>query len=162
MSSPDIELNNLKVKGNLAVNHNLTVTGDVNIGGNLTVKDISVANLTVNGHIITAGNTPTIVAGAAAGVADVLAQISAPVATVDGNDTSGTITIVAGANTLPGDLVEVTFNSPFSKTPRVVLNAGNEQTANLKFYRDADTGKFPTLSYHRPQLLVKPIPLITL
>ncbi|MDQ5953679.1 MAG: hypothetical protein QG647_415, partial [Patescibacteria group bacterium] len=137
----------LNVAGNLNVTgpvtlSSLTVTGDVNIGGNLTVKDISVANLTINGHIITAGDTPTIVAGAAAGAEDTIAQIPAPVATVDGNDTSGTITIVAGANTLPGDLVEVTFNSPFSKTPRVVLNAGNEQTANLKFYRDADIGKF--------------------
>ncbi len=132
---------NLYVSGTATFN-DLVVNGNAIFNGNLTVQNISVKNITINGHIITAGNTPTIAAGAAAGVADTLNNIPAPTASVDGNDTAGTITVVAGANTVAGDFVEVTFNAAFTKTPKVILNAGNEYAANLKFYRDADTGKF--------------------
>ena len=131
----------LNVSGNTTLT-NLTVNGDATFTGNLTVANISVANITVNGHIITAGNTPTAIVGTAAGVEDTLSNIPAPQVTIDGNDTAGTITVVAGANTTSGNFAEVNFNSPFSKVPKVMLNAGDEQTSNLKFYRSAETGKF--------------------
>ena len=132
---------NLNVIGDTTL-ANLTVNGSTVFTGSLTVQNISVANITINGHIITAGNNPVITAGTAAGVADPLNNVPAPIATIDGNDTAGSITIVAGANTVAGDLVEVTFNNAFTKTPKVMINAGNVDAANLKFYRDADTGKF--------------------
>jgi len=121
---------------------NLTVTGDAIFTGTLTVQSLVVHNITINGHIITAGNTPAIAVGAAAGVADALNNIAAPTASVDGNDTAGTITIISGANTAAGDIVELTFSTPFAKIPKVILSAGNDQTTNLKFYRDTDTSKF--------------------
>ncbi len=138
---------NLNVVGNLNVTgpvtmKSLTVTDDVVIAGNLTVQNVTVANLTVNGHIITAGNTPTATVGTAAGVEDTNNNIPAPQVTIEGNDTSGTITIVAGANTTAGNLVEVNFSQQFSKTPKVVLTAGNEKTSELRFFRSAETGKF--------------------
>jgi hypothetical protein len=138
---------NLNVVGNLNVTgpvtmKSLTVTDDVVIEGNLTVQNITVANIIVNGHIITAGNTPTATVGTAAGIEDTLNNIPAPQVTIEGNDTAGTITIVAGANTTTGDFTEVSFASAFSKAPKVMLNAGNEQASNLRFYRNAETGKF--------------------
>ena len=138
---------NLNIVGNLNVTgpvtmKSLTVTDDVVIAGNLTVQNITVANITVNGHIITAGNTPTATVGTAAGVEDTNNNIPAPQVTIEGNDTAGTITIVAGANTTTGDLTEVSFASAFNKAPKVILNAGNEQASNLRFYRNAETGKF--------------------
>ncbi|HPR10500.1 MAG TPA: tail fiber domain-containing protein, partial [Candidatus Saccharibacteria bacterium] len=138
---------NLNVVGNLNVTgpvtmKSLTVTDNVVIAGNLTVQNVTVANLTVNGHIITAGNAPVATAGTAAGTEDTQNNIPAPQVTIEGNDTAGTITIVAGANTTTGDLAEVTFNQAFSKVPKVILTAGNEQTTDLKFFRSAQTGKF--------------------
>jgi hypothetical protein len=138
---------NLNVVGNLNVTgpvtmSSLTVTDDVVIAGNLTVQNVTVANITINGHIITAGNTPTATVGTAAGVEDTNNNIPAPQVTIEGNDTSGTITIVAGANTTAGNLVEVNFSQQFSKTPKVVLTAGNEKTSELRFFRSAETGKF--------------------
>ncbi len=138
---------NLNVVGNLNVTgpvtmSSLTVTDDVVIAGNLTVQNITVANITINGHIITAGNTPTTTIGTAAGTEDITNNIPAPQVTIEGNDTSGTITIVAGANTTAGNLVEVNFSQQFSKTPKVVLTAGNEKTSELRFFRSAETGKF--------------------
>lgn len=108
----------------------LTVTDDVVIAGNLTVQNVTVANITVNGHIITAGNTPTATVGTAAGTEDTQNNIPAPSATITGNDTAGTITIVAGANTTNGTFAEVSFNQAFTKSPKVVLTAGNEKHQN--------------------------------
>ncbi|MCA9351094.1 hypothetical protein KC874_05395, partial [Candidatus Saccharibacteria bacterium] len=129
----------------------LTVTDDVVIAGNLTVQNVTVANLTVNGHIITAGNAPVATVGTAAGTEDTQNNIAAPQVTIEGNDTAGTITIVAGANTTAGDLAEVTFNQAFSKVPKVILTAGNEQTTDLKFFRSAQTGKFLINLKNAPQ-----------
>jgi hypothetical protein len=138
---------NLNVVGNLNVTgpvtmKSLTVTDDVVIAGNLTVQNVTVANITINGHIITAGNAPVATAGTAAGTEDTQNNIPAPQVTIEGNDTSGTITIVAGANTATGTLVEVNFDKQFTKTPKVVLTAGNEKTSEIRFFRSAETGKF--------------------
>ena len=54
------------------VNGTLTVTGDAVFTGNLTVQNISVMNITVNGKIITAGNAPTISAGVGVGTGAML------------------------------------------------------------------------------------------
>jgi hypothetical protein len=124
----------LNVTGPVSLAQDLAVTGNVFIAGNLTVVDISAENITVNGHLITAGAIPQIVALPAAG--------TAASASIDGNDTAGTITVVAGANTVAGDFVDVIFNTPFTKPPKVLLNAGNDKAADLKFYREADTTKF--------------------
>jgi cytoskeletal protein CcmA (bactofilin family) len=147
---------NLNVVGNLNVTgpvtiSSLTVTDDVVIAGNLSVQNIAVANITINGHIITAGNTPTATVGSAAGVEDTLNNIAAPQVTIEGNDTAGTITIVAGANTTTGALAEVNFDKPFGKVPKVILTAGNEQTTDLKFFRSAQTGKFLINLKNAPQ-----------
>ncbi len=130
---------NLNVVGNLNVTgpvtmKSLTVTDDVVIAGNLTVQNVTVANLTVNGHIITAGNTPVATPGTAAGTEDTLNNISAPQVTIEGNDTAGTITIVAGANTTAGTLAEVTFNQAFGNTPKVVITGQDIDSASIQVF----------------------------
>jgi hypothetical protein len=130
---------NLNVVGNLNVTgpvtmSSLTVTDDVVIAGNLTVQNVTVANITINGHIITAGNTPTATVGTAAGVEDTNNNIPAPQVTIEGNDTAGTITIVAGANTVAGDLVEMNFSSPFSKAPKIMFSGLNKEASRISTY----------------------------
>jgi len=120
----------------------LTVTTDALIKGNLTVQgNLSVNNLTVNGHIITAGNTPTAISGLAAGTGATVQ--------IQGNDTAGTITITTGPGAVSGSLVEVTFAQAYGKAPKVVLTPGNADTTNLKFYRDSWGDKF-TISTGTP------------
>lgn len=133
----------LNVVGNLNVSGpttlaSLTVTGDVNIGGNLTVQNVQVANITVNGHIITAGNAPVAVAGVAAGAEDILNNIASPTVQITGNDTSGTITVVAGANTTADELAKVTFNNPFASKPRVIFSPANRDSTKLGAYYDSN------------------------
>jgi hypothetical protein len=130
---------NLNVIGNLNITgpvtmKSLTVTDDVVIAGNLTVQNITVANITLNGHIITAGNTPTATVGTAAGVEDTNNNIPAPQVTINGNDTAGTITIVAGANTTNGTLAEVSFNQAFGKAPKVVVTGQDMDSAGVTVF----------------------------
>ena len=150
---------NLNVVGNLNVTgpvtmKSLTVTDDVVIAGNLTVQNITVANITVNGHIITAGNTPTTTIGTAAGSADTLNNIAAPIANIEGNDTSGTITIVAGANTVDGELAKVSFTNPFGAKPRIVFSPANRDSAKVGAYYDSSlttNNSFSIMADQAPQ-----------
>jgi hypothetical protein len=113
----------------------LHVTTDAQFDGNVAVTgNLSVANLTVNGHIITAGGTPVAIAGSAAG--------TDAITTVLGTDTTGTITVITGTHVDQGRLIEITFAKAFSKNPKIILTPGNAETTSLKFYRDSYTDKF--------------------
>jgi hypothetical protein len=108
---------------------NLTVNGNLEVKGLLKVADIE-----VNGHIITRGDTPQITAKDAAGTG---ASVS-----IEGNDTSGTITINSGSGANVGDLAEITFAKAFGSKPRVILSASNDKAAKLQFFKSASKTGF--------------------
>ena len=141
---------NLNASGPVAISSTLSVTGDATFSGNLTVQNISVQNITINGHIITAGDTPTATVDTAAGSADPLNSIAAPTVTIDGNDTAGTITITTGANTSSGTLANITFNTPYGKAPRVILNADNSAMTNLKYFKASTPTAFTIQTVDSP------------
>lgn len=93
----------------------------------------------MNGHIITAGDAPVVAVEQGAGIADAANGITAPVVTITGNDTSGTITITTGANTSAAALVMLHFNKTFGSVPRVVLTPANHVSAAIGAYYDAST-----------------------
>jgi hypothetical protein len=131
-----VVVGNLNVSGATTLSA-LTVTGDAVFTGSLTVRNIAVEDITVNGKIITGGNTPTATLGLAAGTEDTLNNVIAPTVQITGNDTSGTITIVAGANTTADELAKITFNVPFNNKPRVVFSPANRDSAKVGAYYDA-------------------------
>ena len=108
------------------------------VSGNLEVKGLlKVADIEVNGHIITKGDTPGIAAETNAG--------KDAVCSVSGNDTSGKITITTGsANWANGAQCTITFKKPYSSTPNPVISTGSTlgattDVSNIKPYVDADT-----------------------
>ena len=109
------------------------VLASIGATGRLTVISAVVAgDLTVNGHLVTGGVTPTITAGSAA--------CTTPAVSVSGNDTSGTITITTGSSCATiGSLATITFNVPFGSTPRIMLTAGNADSTNLRLYNGSAT-----------------------
>lgn len=115
----------------------LTVTGQAVFKAKLYVAEVETGTITINGHIITSGTAPAVAVGQAAGAADGASGIVGPSAIIEGNDTSGTITLVTGVNTAADELVRVMFNSGFSDRPRVIISATNKQTARLGAYTDA-------------------------
>jgi len=120
------------------VNGNLAVTGNGSFGGSisagiLNVRDISVSG-TINlaGHLSISGQTPgaSALSGAGAGAG----------ASVDGNDTSGTVIINTG--TIPGyptpfpgaQLATVSFRSAYPRVPRIVITPIGQSTGELSFF----------------------------
>jgi cytoskeletal protein CcmA (bactofilin family) len=138
----------MTLTGNAIINGNLTVGGDVNISGATTLTELtvtgsvqiqgdlqvvgslSVHNIVVGGHIITAGTAPQVYVGLGAGMdAEVLA--------VEGNDTSGTITILAGTNTTADELARLEFSQSFASKPRVTLTPANREATQIGLYYEA-------------------------
>jgi hypothetical protein len=103
----------------------------------ITVQNIVVAGtITVNGHVITAGNAPTSETLAAAGVD--AQNNNDSVCSINGNDTNGTITLAAGSsNTKSGAQCIITFDIPFSAAPRPVLSANDQGSVGLGAYVQA-------------------------
>ena len=110
----------------------LTVTGDATVEGTLTVDVIKVGNIEIAGHIITNGAVPASTIMAAAG--------SNALVNVDGNDTSGTITITTGATGVAaGDLTKIDFSKVFTKTPKVLLTGQDDNSVNARVYPKGKT-----------------------
>jgi hypothetical protein len=108
---------------------NLTVTGNAVIQGELVVTTVHVTNrLTVEGHIVT---------GNSSGSTTVHAQAAScgGIATLEGNDTAGTITIHTGAGgCAPGALATANFATNFDTGPRVILTPANAASASVGYY----------------------------
>ena len=99
----------------------------------VTVKALIVStDITVNGHVITGGNTPSIAAGAGA--------CTSPTVSISGNDTSGTITVNTGTGCSGGGtLATITFANAFGSAPHVVLTPGSPISQTLGAYVDDST-----------------------
>ncbi len=130
----------LTVEGNAAVGGTLAVVGDATIQGSLAVAgNTSVMDMTIGGHITTAGDAPAATVLTSAGT-------NATV-TITGDDTSGTITVTTGdpheaatrttAEVLAptaGDLAQLTFAKQFGAAPRIMLSPTDKDSAPLLSY----------------------------
>jgi Concanavalin A-like lectin/glucanases superfamily len=102
----------------------------------VTVQNLTVsANLTVSGHIITGGATPTYTVGTAANCS------SAGSVTITGNDTSGTVSITTGSSpcSVSGLLATVKFAVSFGTAPHITLTPGGSTALALGVYADDST-----------------------
>ncbi len=149
--------------GNATLN-NLTVGGtadfaDVNISGTTTLNNLTVTgsatiasltvigtaefqgDVTVDGHIITGGQTPTAAAMVAAGAQQVQGVTqNEGTCTVSGNDTSGTIRLTTGANNvISGAECTITFAKPFNSTPRSMISALDKNSLQIGAYLSPNT-----------------------
>lgn len=112
----------LNVSG-LAMIDSLTVMNDA------TFK----ANITVDGHIVTAGGTPTATALVAAGIDS--QGVSDATCSVTGDDTSGVIRISTGAiEVSSGPECTITFAQPFAASPHPVPAAVDRNSAIMGVY----------------------------
>jgi hypothetical protein len=122
-----------------------SVLASIDGAGNLTVQAAIInANLTLNGHFISGGSTPTAAVGPAAGGGTF---------SISGDDTFGTITINAtGSAISSGVLATITFNTAYGAAPRVVLSPDSSSAAASQFYKGTvnttsfqiDVGAIPT------------------
>ncbi|HXE10228.1 MAG TPA: hypothetical protein VN554_02270, partial [Verrucomicrobiae bacterium] len=118
---------NLNASGAATLN-DLTVTGTATIAElHVTGKAQFDGDISIAGHIITSGGQPTLQAQIGAG--------SAASVSVDGTDSTGTITVTTGSDPAAGDLAKIVFSKLYSKAPHVVLSPSNDKSAGLRFYK---------------------------
>ena len=132
LANQDLSIANLNVSGTTNLT-NLTVA-NVIITNSLTVQNLVTTNLTINGHIVTAGKTPTITPQVAAG--------QGATATIDGNDTAGKIVISTGANPVSGELAKIDFTKTFNKLPKIVATPQDGSTAIIQPYATPEPASF--------------------
>ncbi len=90
---------------------------------------ISTGTITVDGHIITGGNTPGIAADAGA--------CTGGTASITGTNTAGIVTVTTGTGCSGGgNLATITFSNAFGVNPTVVLTPGNPISQTLGAYVD--------------------------
>lgn len=119
----------------LTVNNNVNVTGSLAVGGSLSVHNFQASSLTsdttltIGGHVITRGGTPSVTAGSGLGVTGTV--------TLSGSDTSGGISLGIGVGNGGGLLCKVKFAMQYASTPHVVVTPVG-RNLNLYINRNAD------------------------
>lgn len=136
VSGPTTLQGQTTIANSLTVNGNVTSSGNGSFSGSLSagvlnVRDISVAGaLNINGHLNIGGQTPSVSPAAAAG--------AGASASIEGNDTAGTVTIQTGSVSpnadLGGSLVTITFRAPYARVPTVVITPNSRSGARLQPY----------------------------
>ncbi len=125
-----------------AISGNLTVTGNGSYGGSisagsLNAATISVTTINLSGHLSITGPSPT-VAGTGLGGS----------ATIEGNDSSGTVTVTVGPCTsgqcvsAGGQLVIVNFHSAYPRTPHIMISPIGAPAARLEPYIQPGASSF--------------------
>lgn len=126
------ELNTSDVRTrSLTVSDSATISGDLKVDGYTKVRDIELS------HIITTGDAPKIELLPAAGSKDATDTTPAAQVTVQGNDTAGTITVVAGSDPGADALAKLIFNKPFANAPQIVITPVGKESAGLNAYIDS-------------------------
>lgn len=128
------------VNGVLTAKNGLSVTGASNFNGTVSATQITTSTLQLNGnlavthHITAGGSIPGISGGVALG--------SGGTNSLNGSDTSGSITLNTGSGTSAGCFVTVNFAQKFNNTPHVVITPVGAAAANLNYYVNRSTSNF--------------------
>jgi cytoskeletal protein CcmA (bactofilin family) len=125
--------NNLSVAGSttlqgpVVVNSLMTVSNSMNVSGNLAVGGVlsvrsfeassltSDTTLTIGGHIITRGNSPSVSKGSGLTAVDTVS--------ISGSDSAGTVDVNVGAGGRSGIVANISFVQQYSNTPHVIITA---------------------------------------
>jgi hypothetical protein len=135
------------VGGSLVVDGGLTVSGTADLAtaqiGELHVTSSAIfdQDISVGGHIITAGDKPTVQVQDGAGTPDPdNPDAQDAKITISGDDTTGTITITTSDDPGAGSLAKIIFSKTYGAAPHIVLSASNDNAAGLRFFK-GDTSK---------------------
>lgn len=110
----------------LRINNGLSVLGNLSVGGTLAIASFQTTNITIGGHVITTGPSPSASRGPAVGPSGQ--------ASISGNDSSGTVFISAGVGSTSGIAAFITFHSSFSNTPHVVVTPSSGLGNGITYY----------------------------
>ncbi len=137
------------VQGTLTVQNNLSVKGTGTFSGNVTTPQLTTNSLQLNSdlsithHIVTTGSIPTSTTASEVG--------SGGTSSINGTDTSGTITINTGNSPTAGCYINVSFSSRYSSTPHVLLTPVGATSSTINYYVNRSSSGFSVCSSNAPQ-----------
>jgi len=117
----------------LTVSNSMNVAGNLAIGGTLSARYFDASSLTsdttltIGGHIITRGSTPSVSKGSGLNVVDTVS--------ISGSDTSGTVDVNVGAGTRSGIVANITFVNKYGSTPNVVITPVGSGVSDAYIFR---------------------------
>ena len=135
--------NNSVFQGSITAQKDLNVAGAASFSGPITAGQITVTKLILSGnaalqipnHIAFTGASPGRTINAAA-------LGSGGTASINGSDTSGTISINTGNSPSAGCFVTVTFNSAYTSTPHVLVTPIGSGAGQVGYYVNRSTTSF--------------------
>jgi cytoskeletal protein CcmA (bactofilin family) len=131
---------NADVQGSVNIGKTLQVSGGGTFSGSLSAPQLTTSSLQLNGdltithHVDTTGGTPNRSEGPALG--------SGGTASLSGDDTSGSVNISTGGSPPAGCFISITFTSPFSSTPQVLITPVGASAGGLAYYVTRNTTGF--------------------
>lgn len=152
----EAQINNLQVASNAAVQgtttmRDLNVSGASSFSGPVTASQITVTRLILAGnavlqvpnHISFTGASPNRTANGA-----VLGTGGS--ASINGSDTTGTVSINSGNNPTAGCMVRINFQQVFTNSAHVIISPVGAAAGNLSFYADRNNSGFSICSNNAP------------
>ena len=152
----DAQINTLQVASNAAVQgsttlRDLNVSGTTSFSGPVTASQITVTRLILSGnatlqvpnHISFTGASPNRTAnGAVLG--------NGGTASINGSDTTGTVSINTGNNPTAGCMVRVNFQQSFSNAAHVLISPVSAGAGSIGYYVDRNNSGFSICSNNAP------------
>lgn len=153
----DTQINSLQVATNTLVQgtttlKDLNVSGVSTFNGPVTIGQLTVSKIIVAGsgsleipnHISFTGASPT------RGSTSQSVVGAGGTATVNGSDTTGTISINTGAGPGAGCFVSLTFNQRFTNPPHVLISPINAAAGKLQYYATKSQTGFSVCTINAP------------
>lgn len=141
------QINNLQVAGTTAIQggttlQTLNVASTSSFSGAMTASQITVTKLILSGnavldipnHLAFTGASPSRTIGTADG--------NGGTASVEGSDTSGTLNINTGSNTVAGCFERVNFQTAYTSLPHVIVSPVDAGAAEAQYYVTQDENGF--------------------
>lgn len=153
-SFDSVQINNLQISGDtaiqgtLSVQKGITVSGSATFSGPISAPQVTTDNLELNNdlkinrHIDTGGPAPGITPGSSIGGGGTVS--------INGTDTAGTVTINTGGSTGGGILANMTFSRPFNETPHCVVSPIGYGAAALDYYLTRTVNGFTIATTNAP------------
>lgn len=153
----DTQINNLQVATNTLVQgtttlKDLNVSGTSTFNGSVTIGQLTVSKITVAGnggleipnHISFTGASPT------RGSTSQAVLGAGGTATVNGSDTTGTISVNTGSGPGAGCIVSLTFNQKFTNPPHILISPINAAAGSLDYYATKSQTGFSLCTNNAP------------
>ena len=153
----DTQINSLQVASNAAIQgsttmRDLNVAGSSTFSGPITASQITVTRLILSGNAVLQVPNHISFTGASPGrTANATVLGNGGSLSVNGSDTSGTVSVNTGNNPTPGCFGRIIFNQAYSSQSRVIISPVGAAAGAAQYYVDRNNTGFSVCTVNAAQ-----------